>query len=528
LAQVSGSRAPLFVSSFSFFLLLELHKMRPSSSFDAPAASLMDASAANADKRQWTTFLLLLAACFIDGADMQLLPSCFRALEAELGFTPVKLGYLSMIQALFMASMAPFWGSVADTGLLSKRMLLSGGTGGWGLFTILLSTTSNFYSMLIIRAFIGACLACILPLSQAIIARQAGPQDRGTLFGWVGFAWVMGQASASLLATSISTTPFWVADTIVMGWRVAFLIVGFASIALSMVIAVFLHEPQQTLNQRLEGMSLREVLQDVLQRAGPYFRIPTFRIIVIQGLFGTVPWAALNFLPMFFQYVGFEDKKAAILMAIMFIAMGPGNIVGGYLGDFAAKYSRHHGRIVVAQISVFAGVPCMAVLFGYVTPSTTNFLPYACVLCCGGLFASWTMGGVKRPMLSEIVRPGDWASLLALDSAFEGASGAIFGAPLVGLLAQHAFEYKASTGLVRDLSPEIRHRNQHALASGMCWMTLIPWTICFLNWSFLHITYPRDLQALEGCEAEDEIIVSNLNEDAPLLSFKDDGCMTGY
>jgi len=96
---------------------------------------------------------------------VQLLPSCFRALEAELGFTPVNLGYLAMAQAFFLATMSPLWGSLADTGLLSKRVLLAGATGSWGFLTILVGCTSNFYSMIILRALIGACLACIMPLS---------------------------------------------------------------------------------------------------------------------------------------------------------------------------------------------------------------------------------------------------------------------------------------------------------------------------------------------------------------------------
>merc|ERR1719199_144152 len=70
------------------------------------------------------SLILLLAACFIDGADVQLLPASFRALEADLGFAPVNLGQLAMVQALFCACLAPFWASVADMELYPKKFLL--------------------------------------------------------------------------------------------------------------------------------------------------------------------------------------------------------------------------------------------------------------------------------------------------------------------------------------------------------------------------------------------------------------------
>lgn len=481
--------------------------MRPSSSDDPPATTVV--------KRPRVSFLLLLAACFIDGADVQLLPSCFRALESEFGFTPVNLGYLAMAQAFFLASMSPFWGSLADSGMFSKRVLLAGASGSWGVLTILFGCTSNIYSMFILRALIGTCLGCIMPLSQAIIAKQVGPEERGGLFGWAQGAWVMGLSSASLLGTSISTTPFWVSGNIIMGWRVAYLIVGLGSVALSMVIGVFLDEPQQDLNQRLQKMSLLQVLYDLPQRLDRYLRIPSFWVVVLQGLFGTIPWSALSFLSMFFQYGGFEDKKAALLVAVMFFTMGFGVLGGGHLGDFAARCSRYHGRIVVAQVCVLLSIPCMIVLFLFITPSASNFLPYACVLSCVGLF-QWLTPAAKRPILCEIVRPSDWGSLLAWDIAFEGASGALFGAPLVGVIAQHAFGYTPSKGMVSAMRPELRQRNQHALAYGLCWMTVLPWVICLLMWTVLHFTYPRDSKAAEESGAEDDVIVS----------LKDDGCMT--
>ena len=35
-----------------------------------------------------------------------------------------------------------------------------------------------------------------------------------------------------------------------------------------------------------------------------YWRIDTFKIIVLEGLFASIPWSALSFTTMYFQYMG--------------------------------------------------------------------------------------------------------------------------------------------------------------------------------------------------------------------------------
>jgi len=471
-------------------------------------------------------FGLLLAAAAIDGADMQLLPASFRALEADLGFTPLNLSWLAMAQTFFQASMAPIWGSLTDSGNISTKRLLGGAVGGWGFLTVLLGLSSSFQTMLIIRILIGVCLASLMPISQATVARHIAPAERGSKFGIVGAFWMLGQASSILVATAVSTDAFFLNGGLVLGWRIAFLTVGMGSMGLAIVIGLFYESPEEPLVQRTELLSAGEVVADVFRRAKPYFQIPTFRIIVLQELFGTVPWCALGFLTMYLQYVGFQNKLAGLLVSIMMLGMIPGNIFGGFIGDFAASISKLHGRIVVSQISIITGVPAMVILFQVLPPDATHFMWFALVLGCFGFFNTWCMAGTKRPMLSEIVKPGDWASLLALDTAFEGCSGAMFGAPLVGFLAQNAFGYIPTSGHLSAMPAGLRTANREALGKGLLIMTTIPWTICWLNWTILHYAYPKDLAAAEAIQGEGDEEGYGDREDAPLLPAHDDGCTT--
>jgi hypothetical protein len=262
---------------------------------------------------------------------------------------------------------------------------------------------------------------------------------------------------------------------------------------------------------------------DVFVRIRMYFQISTFRIIVVQGLFGMIPWRALDFLAMYFQYIGFKDDMAALLVTFLMLGLSFGVFFGGFIGDFMAQWSRHHGRLITAQTSIALGIFCVIPLFCAVTPAVTNFLPYAGLIWLLGLSASWTIAGTKRPILTEVVEAEDWASVLALDTALEGSFSAICGAPVVGMLAERTFGYVPASGQVRDMIPQLRNKNQEALGKAMMLMTIAPWVICLLVWSFLHILYPKDLERI--ARAREEAGDLGGSRETQHLMKIDDGCM---
>lgn len=394
-----------------------------------------------------------------------------------------------------MASVGPIWGSLADNGSISTKALLVGNVASWGVFTIMQSMVSSFYRMVVLRALIGTCLSCVYPLTQVSIAAQVDSESRGGTFGWLQFFWFLGQGTSMLVGTSISHEIFSVAGNSIMGWRLAYFTVGAVSLAIAFMILLFLEE----LPQRSSRANGDNILADVFKRARSYFSIPTFRIIVLQGLFGSVPGQAIGFLAMFFQYIGFSDTTAASMVTSFVFMQAVGGVLGGYLGDMAARCSKRHGRIVVAQVSILSGIPCFALI--YYAPPVASSLPFYATACvCYGLFAYWCMGSAKRPMLSEIVRREDWASIFALDTAFESSCAAVLGANFVGLLAQLLFGYTPVHDHVSQIPLPIRKANTRALALGMLWVTLVPQVICSVIWASLHWIYPNDIDAIQSAQ----------------------------
>ena len=68
----------------------------------------------------------IYAVSFFEGADFQLLPASFRALEADLGLSPSTLAASTLLQTLTCATFSVFWGVLAAW--LEKRK----GEGGRG------------------------------------------------------------------------------------------------------------------------------------------------------------------------------------------------------------------------------------------------------------------------------------------------------------------------------------------------------------------------------------------------------------
>lgn len=89
---------------------------------------------------------------------------------------------------------------------------------------------------------------------------------------------------------------------------------------------------------------------------------PTEEVVAVQGILGSTPWNALVFLTLYMQLLGMSDTAAAALMALFLGGTAAGGLLGGYVGDIAAKRAPSHGRILVCQFSVVSGVPLSLLL----------------------------------------------------------------------------------------------------------------------------------------------------------------------
>ena len=204
-------------------------------------------------------------------------------------------------------------------------------------------------------------------------------------------------------------------------------------------------------------------------------RIPTFWVIVLQGVFGSTPWAAWGFSTLWLQLICFRSELAANIRACFTVGNIFGTLFGGWLGDAAAQYSPEHGRPWVAVVSVGIGVPMTYVLLFAMPQGATEeeaealVLPWMAYFFAYGFAIVWVVG-VNGPIFSEIVPARYRSYIFSLDAAFELCVSSV-GGPLSGYIAERAG--------FNDTRIEVCDRdNGEALATGMVWVMVIPWSVC--------------------------------------------------
>lgn len=430
---------------------------------------------------EFTFYLCALSA--MDGADQMLLPAVFFALQSDIHLTLSELATLSLWQSLLLSLAAPVWGILADHGLLQRKTIVVCGCFGWGAITGLLAFVDSWTPMIALRALNGLMLACLRPTCNSLVADSTSDSNRGKLYGKIAASRDVGVMIVSFVATPLSTHPV----LGLQGWRASFLVFCGLSAVLSLVLAVRMEEPPREVSTRNhEGSLLWQEACKMLD----IFRTPTFLLIIAQGVFGIVPWTALGFMTLYFQTSGLSDVQAGILTSASKAAQGVGHLMGGYIGDFAARQSRYHGRPLVAQFSAVAGIPFLYLLFCGLPPDPAAFGWYLAILTGLGLTATWQLAGTNWPMFTEVVPPSSRSMVVAWDAVVEGCSGAIFGGPLVSALAQGCFGYDFKAAATQVASPE----NARALGQALAWVTCSPFMVCFLFYSATHWSYPRDLK----------------------------------
>lgn len=171
-----------------------------------------------------------------------------------------------------------------------------------------------------------------------------------------------------------------------------------------------------------------------------------------------------------------------------------GGLIGGCVGDAAAKYWPHHGRIAVTQFSVSIGIPFAFLVFKGLPrdgrPSTVAL--YAAVLLTFALLKAWPAPACNNPVFAEIVPPRQRNLVYAFDRCFEGAIAAC-AAPLVGVLAERLFGFSGSGTVTHN--PERDMANASALGNALLAFLVVPWCCNLTLYTGLHWTYPADKAA---------------------------------
>lgn len=193
--------------------------------------------------------------------------------------------------------------------------------------------------------------------------------------------------------------------------------------------------------------------------------------------------------------MGFTAARASDLMAFQSVGHALGSFAGGRFGDLAAACSPHHGRTFMGQACIFSGMVLMLTILAWIPRSPEYFGTYAVSFFAFGFSFGPLHPGVDRVIWSEIVSADCRGTIVSWWTFVAGSSGQLFGAPLVGWLAETVLGYRPSS--------ELDARNTQALSKALVLFTAIPWTLMLCCYTAMHCTYSRDI-AMAAAEARHE------------------------
>jgi MFS family permease len=291
-------------------------------------------------------FLLLTAGLLFIFADQSMLGPFLNPLLAGffgstrnvvplgwVGFAATALSALAMIAAGILsdrgARLRFCAGGLALAGAASLLSpLIPGGRAGYALFFAL-------------RALAGIGAGAFVPAAFSLASDSVDPGRRGTAFGLMSVAMLVGRLAGFGLAGALGS-----------GWRAAYLIVGAAEIAAAAVFAAF-REPERG--------GREEDLQEAIREGAHYrFRISRSDAAVLRRARSNV-WLVLNFIDvipgsivlfLIFKYMkeihNLDAAAVNVMLLAVFAAGALGAVVFGRIGDVGFRKDKR-AKVITAM-----------------------------------------------------------------------------------------------------------------------------------------------------------------------------------
>lgn len=221
----------------------------------------------------------------------------------------------------------------------------------------------------------------------------------------------------------------------------------------------------------------------------------TFVLIVLQGLFGVVPYTAMTaYSDIFLQYIGISNFKTGVITSQFYFGSIAGGALGGRLGDIMSGKFAAQGRLRVAQTSVALGAITGTIIFGGIPRTLASSSAFAIAFLVLGLTATWSRVACIQPILAEIVPPDFRATVLAWEYSLEGVFGALVGGEVVGLCSE-AFGYHSSNKSIADMTTGEKERNSAAISRTLCLMYAVGNSMCCCFFGLVISAYSREQRA---------------------------------
>jgi MFS family permease len=341
-----------------------------------------------------------------------------RLKHSELALTDAQLGSLMSGFLAVYTLTAPVFGALGDR--RSRPRLIAFGVACWSVATALSGLAGGYVWLFAARASVGIGEAAYGTIAPSLLSDYFPVAQRGRVMAIFFCAIPVGSALGYMVGGGVGAH---------FGWRAAFFVAGIPGLALALLCLSLKDPPRGDQDKPASGAanSTPPPVASQAKRAeaaddrglGAATKATYLRLLKNKPyVFTVLGYAAYTFamgglaywMPAFLERVrGISPEKSTFQFGEIVVITGfLGTFLGGWLGDYCAKYSKQAYLVVSAAATLLAAP---FVWFALTTASSTAYL--ACMVMAQLLMFLST--GPINASIVNLVLPTQRASAVALE-----------------------------------------------------------------------------------------------------------------
>ncbi len=304
--------------------------------------------------------------------------------HSDLALSDANLGSLMSGFLVVYTMTAPIFGALGDR--RSRPRLIALGVACWSFATALSGFAGSYLALFATRASVGVGEAAYVTIAPSLLSDYFPLRQRGRVMAIFFCAIPVGSALGYVVGGLVDKH---------YGWRAAFFVAGVPGLLLA-ALCLLLRDPPRGLQDGSAvptgtvptgtvptGTVPTGARKETLAAYGRLMHNKTYALTIAGYAAYTFAVGGLAFwMPAFLERVrGFPRSEATVSFGTIVVITGfIGTFVGGWLGDFCAKYSRQ-AYLWLSAIATLVAAPC--VWMALTTVSHTLYLTWmvAAQLC---------------------------------------------------------------------------------------------------------------------------------------------------
>ncbi|AIO68938.1 spinster family MFS transporter [Burkholderia oklahomensis] len=293
---------------------------------------------------EWYVVVICMLAYVFSFVDRQVLVLMIEPIKRDLQLTDTQFSLLNGFAfSLFYAFMGMPIAYLADR--YARPRIIAAGIALWSLATATCGLSRHFLHMFVARMGVGVGEAALSPGTYSMLAdyfpkeklgRAVAVYSLGSFIGG-GVAFLVGGYVIALLKHASAFTLPLVGD--VHAWQVTFLIVGLPGLAVALLFALTVRDPQRKeLAHDRSGVVMRLSTADALRFVGKH-RATFFCHYAGFSFYAMALYCLLSWTPAFYiRHFGLTPVEAGYTLGtVLLVANTTGVFCGGWLNDWLLR-----------------------------------------------------------------------------------------------------------------------------------------------------------------------------------------------